>query len=60
MILKKDKEITGFFYNGKPIIAIYRGIKLVWQAILSYSCYGPGIWENEKPWLENDAWKDEP
>lgn len=35
---------------------IYKGARLVWTAIRS--CFGAGFWINEKPWLNEEAWKN--
>lgn len=56
MIYKNGKEITSIFNGRQAISAIYRGSKLVWQAIRS--CFGSGSWVNEKPWLNNEGWKN--
>lgn len=56
MIYKDEKEIIGVFKGDVPISAIYKGDKLVWQAIRS--CFGSGAWINERPWLGEDPWKD--
>ena len=56
MIFKENKEIIGVFKGDTPISAVYKGTKLVWQAIRS--CYGSGAWLNERPWLEDDPWKN--
>ena len=37
-------------------IAVYVGGALLWQLIRS--CYGTGIWIPDRPWLDNDLWKD--
>ena len=36
--------------------AAYIGDILFWQLVRS--CYGKGYWIPEKPWLDNDTWKD--
>lgn len=56
-----DKPLTGKYklrLNGKwwSVTEIYRGAQLVWTAIRS--CFGRGYWIQEKPWLNNDTWKD--
>lgn len=42
----------------KRVTAIYRIIKgkakVVWQAVRS--CFGSGMWLNEKPWINDEAW----
>lgn len=56
MIYKNGKEITQVIAKGKVISAIYKGTKLVWQAIRS--CFGSGGWINDKPWLNDEGWKN--
>ena len=34
------------WYNGD---LIYQGVR---------SCYGKGYWRPQKPWLDNEKWKD--
>ena len=51
------KEITAVTAFGKVITAIYAGVKLVWQAVRS--CFGAGHWRNDKPWLNDEAWRNE-
>lgn len=34
---------------------VYKGTKLIWQAIRS--CFGAGYWRGDKPWFGTDAWK---
>lgn len=56
MIYKGDKEVTLIYYGKKAVSAVYHGTKLVWQAIRS--CFGSGCWINEKPWLNDEGWKN--
>lgn len=56
MIYKGRKEVVQIFKGSKPISAIYKGARLVWQAIRS--CFGSGAWINEKPWLNDEGWKN--
>ena len=56
MIFKNNKEITSIFKGNKVIIEIYKGASLVWQSIKS--CFGKGFWINEKPWDNNEGWKN--
>lgn len=37
-------------------VAIYRGEDLVWMSVRS--CYGRGVWIDNKPWVDNDKWKN--
>lgn len=55
MIFKKEKEIVSVFRENKAITAIYKGSRLVWQAIRS--CFGAGFWINEKSWINEEGWK---
>lgn len=56
MINKNKKEIIALYKQGKSIQAVYKGVYLVWQAIRS--CFGSGIWVNEKPWFNDEGWKN--
>jgi hypothetical protein len=56
MIYKEGKDISGFYFAGKVIVAVYDWIYLVWQAVRS--CYGSGAWLDHLPWLDDDPWKD--
>lgn len=40
----------------KSATAIYRGARLVWMAVRS--CFGAGFWLNDRPWLNNEGWKN--
>ena len=55
MIYKSGKEIVAIFSGSTPVMAIYKGTRLVWQAIRS--CFGAGCWLNGKPWLNDEGWK---
>lgn len=50
------KEVTAVNAYGRAITAIYAGTRLVWQAIRS--CFGSGWWVNEKPWLNEEGWRN--
>ena len=56
MIYKDGKEIVAITGLGHEISEVRKGIDIVWQAIRS--CYGSGAWINDRPWLEDDPWKD--
>ena len=55
-IFKKDKEVIAIYSGKKAISAIYRGTKLIWEAISS--CFGKGFWSNTAPWKNEDGWKN--
>ncbi|MBR5042997.1 MAG: MFS transporter [Bacteroidales bacterium] len=57
MIYKNGRETSGIYVAGRVITAVYAGARLVWQAIRS--CFGSGIWIDEYPWLDDDAWSDD-
>lgn len=40
----------------ESVNAVYKGSVLIWQAIRS--CFGLGYWDDDKPWLDEDAWQD--
>ena len=56
MIYIGNKETSQIFVGGKAITAVYHGTKLVWEAIRS--CFGRGIWMNDKPWKNDDVWRN--
>lgn len=57
MVLKDKNEVVGIFSSKKPIQAIYRAGEIIWQAIRS--CFGSGVWVNDKPWINDEVWKNE-
>ncbi len=56
MISYNGKEISAIHYKGKMISAVYFGVKLVWQTIRV--CFGSGFWVNEKPWINDEGWRN--
>ncbi|MCS3176964.1 MFS transporter [Candidatus Bacteroides intestinigallinarum] len=56
MIYKNGKEVTSIFKENRPIAIVYKGSRLVWEAI--NSCFGKGFWVNVKPWNNNEGWKN--
>lgn len=60
-MIKKDNKIAIGLINGKKVAVeaytIVNGVaKLVWQAVRS--CFGSGMWINNKPWLNNEGWRN--
>lgn len=57
MIYKGYKNIVALnILSNKPVMAVYKGSRLVWQAVRS--CFGIGYWINDKPWINDEAWKN--
>lgn len=56
MIYKNGKEVTAMYIAGYTVNAVYKGAKLVWEAI--NSCFGAGYWRGDKPWIGSDGWKN--
>lgn len=50
------KGISIARFSNKTISTIRYGVKLVWQAVRS--CFGSGWWVNEKPWVNDEGWKN--
>ena len=56
MIKLGNKEISAIRLGSNVISAVYKGSVLIWQAIRS--CFGSGWWVNEKPWINDETWKN--
>jgi len=56
MIHKNDKDVIGIYLGTRVITAVYLGAQLVWQ--LANSCFGSGLWLNDKKWSNTDGWKN--
>lgn len=56
MIIKEFNSQSAEYYAGRVVSAVYKGLVLVWTAIRS--CFGKGYWINDKPWVDEDAWKN--
>ncbi len=56
MIVHQGRDIIGFMFNGKAILEIRKGTRLVWQAIMS--CFGSGMWLDDRKWVNQDGWKN--
>lgn len=56
MIIKNGKEVEEIYRGSKAIQTVYRAGYIVWEAVKS--CFGKGWWINDKPWINNDVWKN--
>lgn len=56
MIYKGSKEITVISIAKISFSAVYKGGRLVWEAIKS--CFGKGHWINDKPWNNQNGWEN--
>lgn len=56
MITVRGKEITAISVGNRALQAVYHGARLVWQKVKS--CFGSGVWLNNKPWFNGDKWKN--
>lgn len=56
MIIKGGKELQARYYGKKEIQYIYKGLRLIWQAIKS--CFGSGYWMSALPWKNDNGWKN--
>ncbi len=57
MIEHGGRRVSAIYRDGKAIVAVYRGARLVWQAVRS--CFGAGWWADGRPWADDDGWKNE-
>lgn len=56
MIIIKGCEYQNLAINGKYIEKAYTNGELIYIGIRS--CYGSGAWMDQKPYLNDDAWKN--
>jgi len=52
----KGKEIVEIRHAGKEISTVMKSGRIVWEGVRS--CYGSGAWRGDKPWVDNDGWKE--
>lgn len=56
MITKDNNDTSAITARGNVIQMVMHGTDLVWQAVRS--CFGKGWWINDKPWSNEDGWKN--
>jgi hypothetical protein len=56
MIVKNGKIINSYYYGKTPIMEIYRGKFLIWEAIRS--CFGSGYWIPSSLWESDSIWRN--
>lgn len=56
MFIRNGKEIIELYRGKIPILEMYYGKYLVYQAIRS--CFGNGYWISDKPWINSDVWRN--
>lgn len=57
MIIINGKQVTAIHAGGKAVQMVYKGARLVWQAVTS--CFGAGWWRNDHVWKNDDCWKND-
>ena len=44
-------------FAKRVFLEVHKGSRIIWTG--ARSCYGSGAWDNIKPWLNDDGWKNE-
>lgn len=50
-----NKPLNAF--SRRVFLEIRSGSRIIWTG--ARSCYGSGAWDNDKPWLNDDGWRNE-
>lgn len=56
MIAVNGKKVERAWINGKPVAMLFTATQKIWGSIRS--CFGSGVWREQKPWLDTEKWKD--
>lgn len=56
MLMKNGEIAEQLMMNGELIESMWLNGELIYQGLRS--CYGKGYWRPNKPWLDNEKWKD--
>ena len=54
--INSETSVSAIYHLRRGIAAVYHMGKLVWEGIRS--CYSSGAWRNDKPWTNDDCWKN--
>lgn len=60
MIYSNGNAISGVFSGSQRIIAVYKGLQLVWDKFNTdlACCFSNGYWMDEYPWIDDSPWVD--
>jgi hypothetical protein len=56
MLMRNGEIAEQLMMNGELIESMWLNGELIYQGLRS--CYGKGYWRPNKPWLDNEKWKD--
>ncbi len=56
MLMRNGEIAEQLMMNGELIESMWFNGELIYQGLRS--CYGKGYWRPNKPWLDNEKWKD--
>jgi hypothetical protein len=51
-----NRSVTTMYKGRRLFGVVYQGTKLIWQYVRS--CFGRGYWINDKPWSNDNGWKN--
>lgn len=57
MIIYKGKKLSLLSYMGRLVGKVFYMGRLVYESISS--CFGSGVWLNQKPWSNEDIWRNQ-
>lgn len=43
-------------FSKRVLLEIRKGSRIIWTSVRS--CFGGGSWDNDRPWIDEDGWKD--
>lgn len=56
MLYRQGKEVVELLLGTLPLSELRKGQVLIWQAVRS--CFGSGGWINDKPWIDDEGWRN--